>query len=288
MMGIRVLCFRTTFGPAVGIVVLNMIGCGAPFEATAMEGDAASTPVGMPESSQEPESPVLDATSTPDVNATIPPESSVVEPKESGPSDAPTVHMEAGGVIDAGRMDAARDAPADTGGGCGPTACPPVLFECVPLTAPTGSGLTLSNLFSVGWRFQVPPGRTLTATEVGIEYRPTISTGTLFGAIVPLASGTANPKNTLTPADVLASGIVGPFNGLMPQVVSVPLMVKLPPGWYAVVFGTDQLGASGAQGSIEKMGKVMMCSNGQTPFSLRQTGEFIPQGADPYIFVKAM
>jgi hypothetical protein len=281
--------WRSRTGLGVAIIAMVATGCGSPFSAASPEEDAAPIIHDVfPDGSVEPETSAVDVGSAND-DVNFPPEdSSVVGPKESGPADAPNMHMEASGVIDAGRADAARDATADAGNGCGAAQCPPVLFECVPLTGPSNSGLSLTNLFSVAWRFQVPPGRTLTAVEVGIDYRPTITTGTLFGAIVPLASASANPKTTLTPADVLASGIVGGFNGLMPQIVKVPLSVKLPPGWYAVVFGTDQLGAAAAQGSIEKMGKVMMCNNGQNPMSLRSTGEVIVQAADPYIFVSTM
>src|SRR5262249_47616993 len=124
-------------------------------------------------------------------------------------------------------------------------------------------------------------------TQVGMFYRPTSATGTVFGAIVALAGPSANPKTTLVATDVLGSAVSGAFMGTMPQIVNLPLSAKLVPGWYAVVFGTNQLGASGADGSIERMGKAMICDNMQHPMSLRQTGEVILQAADPYVYVDA-
>jgi hypothetical protein len=182
-----------------------------------------------------------------------------------------------------------RDTGVDVGvgsdAGCDPVVCRLRHIECVPMSGTTGSGLTLTSLFAVAWRFQVPSGPALITTQAGILYRPTVTTGSLFAAIVQLSGPDASPKTTLTPSDVLVSAISSSWSGTNPQIVAFPLSAKLAPGWYAVVFGTDQLGASNAQGSIEKMGKAMMCENGQHPMSLRQTGEVIMQAADPYIFV---
>jgi hypothetical protein len=268
---------------ALLLLVSSGTGCGPAFEVVSGEGNgpADADPPTMEGSAQPDSSARRDVGGSSDSN--IAESSSDAAPRDALLLDAPVVHPDSGGNV-----DAARDAAPDVGGPCGPALCPPVLFECVPLGTGSGGGLTLSSLFSVAWRFQVPAGRTLTTTQAGLFYRPAATTGTLFAAIVPLASASTNPKAPLMPTDVLISGVVGPFNGIMPQIVTVPLSVKLVPGWYAVVFGTDQLGATGANGSAEKMNKAMMCSNGQYPMSLRPTGEVIVQSADPYLFVQTM
>ena len=273
------------------LVVASVMGCGAAFEAAPQGSDASAvTPIPLPEAGTLPESSTADVASSSDWYVGITPD--VVAQRESGLVDSPVVVLgdsasvvDAKGPVDSGALiDAGR---ADVGGGCDPNECPPVVFECVPLGPASGPGLTLSSVFSVAWRFQVPDGRTLTATQAGLFSRPTAVTGTLFAAIVALPNATANPPTTLVPNNVLGSGLAGPFSSLSPQIITVPLSVKLVPGWYAVVFGTDQLGAAGASGSVERMSKSMMCGNGQYPMSLRSTGEVILQAADPYISVRA-
>jgi len=261
------------------------MGCGEPFESASPLGDASSDATFTVQDASDDrdgsgadvprDSDAMDGTAVAESGADV-------APRETGHVDAP---VDVGGLVDAG-----RDALPDVGN-CDPIQCPSVHFECVALLGSSGGGLTLSTTFSVAWRFQVPPGRTLTSIQAGLFYRPTTTGGTLFAAIVALASATTNPKTTLTPADVLVSAVSAPVaadGGLLPRIVAMPISAVLAPGWYAVVFGTDQLGAAGAYGSIEKMNTATMCLNGQLPMSLKpQTGEVIAQAADPYLFVDA-
>jgi hypothetical protein len=261
------------------------MGCGEPFESASSQDDASSdTTFPVQDSSAERDGSGVDVGTASDARDGIAAADSGadVAPSETGNVDA---RVDGGGVVDAG-----RDALPDVGN-CDPIQCAPVHFECVSLVGSSGGGLVMSTSFSVAWRFQVPLGRPLTSTQAGLFYRPITTTGTLFAAIVALASATTNPKTTLLPADVLVSAVSAPIAadaGLMPRIVAIPLSAVLAPGWYAVVFGTDQLGAAGAYGSIEKMNTAMMCENGQLPMSLKpQTGEVIAQSADPYLFVDA-
>jgi len=186
-------------------------------------------------------------------------------------------------VADSG-LDAADAQDSST---CAPTTCPPLKFECVPEAAATGSGLSMSSIFYVAWRFQVPAGRTLVSSEIGALIRPTVASGNLFATIIPLASPTTTLKPALTESDVLGSGIIS-LNGVgvQPRVFSVPLSVTLAPGWYAVAFGTNMLGASGADASIEGL-TDNGCNNGQFLLSVRYTGENIAQSSGGHLYVLA-
>jgi hypothetical protein len=282
---------RIKLSIASAMATLLALGCGAEFAATATSGDASTdTSITVGAGGYA-------GTSIADDVVSPPPD--VFGGGSVGGGSVGGGSVGGGSVVDAARadvashdatMDAGRDAAPDVGV-CGVTACPPILFECATFVDGNFGGLVISNLFSVAWRFQVPAGRTLTTTKVGIAYRPTTASGTLFAALVALTGPTANPKNTLLPSDVLGSAIyaVPMDGGINPRVISVPLSVALPPGWYAIVFGTDQLGAMGAQGSIVRTSDAMnaKCTNGQNPISLRQTGEVIAQASDPYIFVEA-
>ena len=139
----------------------------------------------------------------------------------------------------------------------------------------------------MAWRFQVPAGRTLVTSEIGALIRPTQTTGTLFATIMPLASPTTTLKAALTSSDVLESAIIS-LNGvgIQPRVFSAPLAVTLAPGWYAVAFGTNMLGASGADASIVSLSDNG-CNNGQFLLSVRNTGENIPQGSGGHLYVLA-
>src|SRR3954468_5797476 len=145
------------------LVVSSVTGCGAAFEAASQGGDASTvTPLPLPEAGALPESSTADVASSSDRYVGITPD--VVAPRESGPVDSPVfVHEDSASVVDAkgpadsgALVDAGRP---DVGGGCDPNQCPPVVFECVALGPAPGSGLTLSSMFSVAWRFQVPDGR---------------------------------------------------------------------------------------------------------------------------------
>lgn len=190
------------------------------------------------------------------------------------------------------RVDAAADAVADVvtvdSPTCDPTTCPPVTLQCLPNSAATGSGLSISSYFYVAWRFQAPTGRTLTTSEVGALMWLSVPGGTIFAAIIPMSGPTMTLKATLTASDVLGSAIIplDPMNAAA-RVYSANLSVTLTPGaWYAVAFGTAQLGASGADANIVNL-NPNGCENGEPLLSVRVTGENISQAAGGYLYVLA-
>ena len=225
-------------------------------------------------------------------------------PDSSDPRDAPgplpdaadtSVATDAGrDANDAGRdaSDAGRDGGADAsdardGGGCSPVDCPTVKLECVPQAAPTGGGLVIDTVFYVAFRFQVPAGRTLLSSQVGALIRPVNDAGSIFAALIAVPGPTASLKAALTPSDVLGSSVITVAGGgTNPKVVSAPLSATLAPGWYALAFGTDMLGASGAHVSIVAL-TDNGCTNGQHLVSVRETGENILQSSGGYLYVLA-
>ena len=203
-------------------------------------------------------------------------------------SDAGPEASDAGrDASDAGRDSGPDAADARDGGICSPVNCPPVKFECVPEAAATGGGLVVDTVFYVAFRFQVPAGRTLVSSEVGALIRPVTATGSMFAALIAMSGPTATLKAGLTPTDVVASAVINlAGGGIDPRVVSAPLTATLVPGWYALAFGTDKLGAAGAYASIVTL-STNGCTNGQHLISVRQTGENIAQSSAGYMYVLA-
>ncbi len=95
----------------------------------------------------------------------------------------------------------------------------------------------------LGARFQV------TATTVvdhigGHLGKNPFPTGDIFGAIVPLSGPTALPASTTVASIALAHTLFTP--PVISNDILVPLSVTLKPGWYGLVFGSDEFGATGA------------------------------------------
>jgi hypothetical protein len=122
------------------------------------------------------------------------------------------------------------------------------LYESATL-GPTGTapgGLEVSSPQFVGSRFFV--SGTPTTTRVGghlyeTQFQP-LGNHQIFGALVALAGPTDVPDSfDLSTPDVLGSTLLT----LQPlsNDVSAPLQVSLTPGWYAVIFGSGQFGATG-------------------------------------------
>ena len=67
--------------------------------------------------------------------------------------------------------------------------------------------------------------------------------GDIFGAIIPLSGPTALPSSsTVAPIALAGTTFVIPFPS---DDILVPLSVTLSPGWYALVFGSHEFGATG-------------------------------------------
>jgi hypothetical protein len=126
--------------------------------------------------------------------------------------------------------------------GAGLPAQAAIIHESATL-GPTGSrsGATLISGIFVGSRFSLT--NTVQVTEIGghlVEFEG----GSLFGAIIGLSSPTALPSGRpFDPGEVLASTTFTAPS--FSEDVLIPLSVTLPPGDYALVFGSGLFGATG-------------------------------------------
>lgn len=117
----------------------------------------------------------------------------------------------------------------------------PVLLESAQLGA-TGlpGGTSLTDVQLVGWRFEID--ETLHVSEVG-GHLIGLTPG-LFAAIVRLDAVDVFPAG-----DPFAAGDIVAYTIMTPPFPSAefmtPLVVTLPPGAYALVFGSGLLGATG-------------------------------------------
>ena len=202
----------------------------------------------------------------------------------STPRDA---GMDAPSTMDAARPDAAGlDAPtpmrdaASTGSDTGPRG---TVIECAPVV-PSGAsaGLVFSRMFWPGFRFEVTASTR--ATRLGLQIAPERA-GVVQAAIVRLTGPSDAPDVAdLSGADVALRADLAMPASATALVLGVDVDVALTPGWYALVFGTTDVGGSlpsaGGRGCISSPGSSF-------PFSIRQSdGMLILQGAEPHLFVE--
>jgi hypothetical protein len=107
---------------------------------------------------------------------------------------------------------------------------------------------------------------------------------------VHLTDGSDMPDDpAIAGSDVLMrTTFAYPASPGVPIVSAGPLDIMLPPGWYAVVFGTGAFGGT-ATGTIPSGGGAGCISSpgSSYPFTIRQSdGMFILQGAQPHFFVE--
>jgi hypothetical protein len=130
---------------------------------------------------------------------------------------------------------------------------PTIIYESATL-GPTGqfSGYMLSGSQFLGSRFYLSEEREITA--IGGHLAEDIA-GNLFGAILGLSSiSDLPPGSPFIGFEVKASTV---FDGPLPSTdFRTPLSVTLPAGYYAVVFGSDELGASGGNGVMPELGQT--------------------------------
>lgn len=123
------------------------------------------------------------------------------------------------------------------------------IFESASLGSPsTINQGDVSGSQSFGVRFEL--GSTMTTTEIGGHFKRVSTTGnqSIYGAVVALTSSTDFPNSTnMSTSDVLGSALLGPLTDPSSELVA-PLSLVLTPGWYALVFGSGNLGASGFGG----------------------------------------
>lgn len=123
--------------------------------------------------------------------------------------------------------------------GAGGRAAADVIHESAVL-GPTGVvfGVSLSTGQYVGSRFHLDSP--VQVEQIGGHL---VGTGTLFGAIVSLSGHGALPSGNPFDGTTVASTV---FNAGFPSTdFRTPLSVQLPPGDYALIFGSGQFGATG-------------------------------------------
>ncbi|MHC4476376.1 MAG: GLUG motif-containing protein [Planctomycetota bacterium] len=134
-----------------------------------------------------------------------------------------------------------------------PAVVPITIYESATL-GPTGQfgGYELSASQFLGSRFYLATETEITA--IGGHIAEDI-TGNLFGAILKLSSISDLPVGSPFVAWQVAASTV--FDGPLPSTdFRTPLSVTLPAGYYAVVFGSDELGASGGNGVMPYFGQT--------------------------------
>ena len=102
---------------------------------------------------------------------------------------------------------------------------------------PGGTNYVAGGGNLVGVRFEV------TQSDVTDAIGGVFGFGDLFGAVVQLSGPSDFPDSTnLSTPDVLGTAVIHPAG---PADSSSPLSLALSPGWYALVYGSGQFGASG-------------------------------------------
>ncbi len=130
---------------------------------------------------------------------------------------------------------------------------PTIIYESATQGA-TGqtSGYGIDGSQFIGSRFYLSEEREITA--IG-GHLTELAAGNVFGAIISLSSIYDLPTGSpFVGPEVVASTV---FDAPYPSTdFRTPLSVTLPAGFYALVFGTDDLGASGGLGVMPSLGQV--------------------------------
>lgn len=117
------------------------------------------------------------------------------------------------------------------------------LYQSVAYS-PTPSGAVISDAQYSGIRFFLDGP--VDTQGFGGTFSATASTSPVFGALIALDSPTDFPDSMdLSSADVLGHGLLMPPSSGPAVDVTIPLATRLEGGWYAILFGSGQFGASG-------------------------------------------
>ena len=149
------------------------------------------------------------------------------------------------------------------------------------------AGIVLSEAFWPGFVFEVPPGSEVETTRVGLTAsNSTTSAFTVFGAIVALSASNDRPDDpALMSADVLGTTTMN-VPARAETTTAGPLVVRLPPGWYAAVYGGGAFGGTIGYAGVWSQNETGRCDNGIAPFAIRQSdGAIISQSSSPHMFV---
>jgi hypothetical protein len=266
---------RTTLVAVFSLGVVSLAGCNSP----RTPPDAGRSDAGVSDAA------VVDASGF-DASA-VDASSLDASTRDSGARDASADASARDGGRDAGARDVGVDASSDAafvdGGPLG------TLIQCAPpVPAGPSAGISFSSNFWSGFPFQLT-GSGGHITRIGTQITPD-GAGTIFGALVRLTGPGDMPDDpSIAGADVVMRNVIPvPASGGVPVVVSGALDVVLPPGWYAIVFGTGAFGGT-ATGNIPSGGGAGCISSPGSgyPFTIRQSdGMFILQGAEPNFFVE--
>ncbi len=141
-----------------------------------------------------------------------------------------------------------------------------VLFESATLsgTGSTDLGLHISDNQSVGVRFYIEQDVQVTAIG-GHLVQHKDNTGDFFGAILSLDSFNDYPSGNISTPIADMSEVVG-STIFVPDYPSsdyrTTLSVELEPGYYALIFGTNALGASGGSALMPLVGQTSLTDSG--------------------------
>lgn len=204
-----------------------------------------------------------------------------------------------------GPSDAGEDATYDASPachGCGQpdgaptleagTTLPPardtVFYECAQVVSGNteNSGTLVSAEFYSGFRFEVR-GTSLAVQSAGLN-ATSFGAGSVFGSIVALTGRTDWPDSPdLTGDDVVTTFLVDLPGGPDSVTALGPVSATLPPGWYALLFGTGAFGATLNQAVVHRNSGTGGCLNGTYPMTLRQSdGDRIHQASTPHFQVR--
>ena len=112
-------------------------------------------------------------------------------------------------------------------------------------TPTTGTPGLLVDYQFIGVKFQVLSNVVTNAIGGNFQAVPGVGNETIFGAIVALSGPTGFPDSIdLSTPDVLGETLLSPPTQTSGE-VTAPLSLALPPGWYAVIFGSNLFGATG-------------------------------------------
>jgi hypothetical protein len=135
-------------------------------------------------------------------------------------------------------------------------------------------------------RFQIVQDVQVTAIG-GHFYQKSYNPGTFFGAILSLDGPSDLPTGNSSTSIANMSEVVGSavFRGSSSSTdLRVPLYLELHPGYYALVFGTNALGASNGEGGMPISGQSAFANGRSTiawPTFHSPSGLWHTSGADP-------
>lgn len=124
----------------------------------------------------------------------------------------------------------------------------PLIFQSATVGTPTDVGPTVAYYQFLGVRFGLDTAVHVTAIGGSFCCGETGSSGTnpeIFGAITTLAGADGLPAGGTDNFAPLAYVVFAP-SAVQTEDVSVPVDLDLAPGDYALIFGSDRFGATGA------------------------------------------